>query len=210
MSDIYFYFYLFFSQTLKSCILLDTDQYRSNSVNRLDLVADYKCMSRDELRSKFSYVPIWGRRCRGFENAKFASFLVNRQESKSCITYPKINPPSPLGTVIWSFTSFFTSKKCCSSPIAPPNQTRTLKLGVYRVFCFILPSVIPVIGQLMKLTCIMFSTAKKSKGLRYTIFKIYFSPEPSVHFKNSRKKINDDESLMFVLKHSTYSRVCVV
>ena len=56
---------------------------------------------------------------------------------------------------------------------------------LYRVFCINLPSLIPAIGQLVGLTCIMYSMPRKSKGLRYAIFKISFSVKPAVHFENS-------------------------
>ena len=68
------YLFLFFSRTLNSFTLLDSDQNRSNSINRLSLAADKIYMSGDELGSKFSYVPIWKRGYREGEvkNAKFA------------------------------------------------------------------------------------------------------------------------------------------
>ena len=56
---------------------------------------------------------------------------------------------------------------------------------LYRVFHINLPSLIPVIGQLTRLTSVMFSIPKKSKGLRYAIFKISFSLKPATHFENS-------------------------
>ena len=40
---------------------LDTDQNRSNSANRLSLVVDQIHMSGNELVSKFTYAPTWGR-----------------------------------------------------------------------------------------------------------------------------------------------------
>ena len=52
--------------------------------------------------------------------------------------------------------------------------------------CFALTSLpfVPVIGQFMRLTCIMFSIPKKSKGVRYTILKFSISPKPAAHFEN--------------------------
>ena len=56
------FLFLFFPPTIKIIYsLLDTDQNRSNSVNRFSLTADYIYMSGDELGSKLNYAPIWRR-----------------------------------------------------------------------------------------------------------------------------------------------------
>ena len=82
--------------------------------------------------SKFNYAPIWERECWEVKNIKFGLFWVKRLKIKSCITYPKINLPSQLGGgEIWSFLTFFTSKKFCSSPIYPPNWAKKLKSSMY-------------------------------------------------------------------------------
>ena len=58
----------------------------------------------------------------------------------------------------------------------------------YRVFRINFPSLIPVISQLMTLTCIMVCILNKSKGLRYAIFQVSFSSQLTALFENSQKK----------------------
>ena len=66
------------------------------------------------------------------------------------------------------------------------RKGRLMRSNLYRVFRINLPSFILMIGQPGRLPCIMFSISKKkTKGLRYAIFKISFSPKPIVHFENS-------------------------
>ena len=60
-----------------------------------------------------------------------------------------------------------------------------ISTSMYRVFHINLPFPIPVMSQLMRLTRTMFSIPKKSKVLRYAIFKISFSPKPAAHSENS-------------------------
>ena len=77
-------------------------------------------------------------------------------------------------------------------------------IAEYRVFRINLDILIPVIGQLIRLGCIMVRIPETSKELKYAIFKNLFSP---LTLKIHGKKINNDKNLLFDLKHSIYSPV---
>ena len=56
-------------------------------------------------------------------------------------------------------------------------------LFIHVVFRINLLSLIPVIGQLMRVTCSMVSIPKRSKGFRYAVFKILIFTQIA-QFKN--------------------------
>ena len=70
-----------------------------------------------------------------------------------------------------------------------------------------------VIGQLVRLTCIMFSISaypKNWRGWDILFSKYYSHPNLPLIFKIHRKKIDDDKNLLFALKYSIHAWVWVV
>ena len=127
----YLFVFYFFPRTLNSFTLLGTDQNRSNPVNRLKLAANWVYMSGDELGSKFSYTPFWGRGCWGVKKHKNCPFFNQSIQNQKLYNISKNKPPKSIRRGDMGFPLSLTSKKCCSSRISPPNRARKLKLGMY-------------------------------------------------------------------------------
>ena len=67
-------------------------------------------MNGDDLGSKFSYAPVWGRGCWGVKNVKFAPFSANWWKIKSCIT-SKNQPLKSIRREDMGFPLLFDLKK---------------------------------------------------------------------------------------------------
>ena len=89
---------------------------------------------------------------------------------------------------VWiDWLKFFSSSIKCLQGVSgvDDNIKGVVHHTLYRVFRIDLPSLIPVISKLIRLICLMFSMPKKSKEVKYAIFKISFSPKPAAHLENS-------------------------
>ena len=87
--------------------------------------------------------------------------------------------------VAWNFLKIYSST----------YSTREMvkKQSVYRVFRISQVFLIPEIGQLWRLGCVMISISEKSKGSRNVIFNISFSPKAAAKLK---KKFTEKKLIM--------------